>query len=166
MLSSFLIVATCCHSTASNRPSSIFCLKRQSQANPLWLKLITSVLYLRNDRRQTHYAYLACFQRLSLEKRPLFRKRIVERSECRFLSCPPSTRCRAHPLAGHENMPTVKAGRWFGISSLTGKLQIGVGSKPTSHHPIGRPDERGEARVVSSQSPVISQVASYRKTEN
>ncbi len=55
----------------------------QSQPNPLNLNLFMSVRYPRDGHGQTHCAYLACFHQLNPEKRPLFRQRVVARSEIR-----------------------------------------------------------------------------------
>ncbi len=144
MLLSRLIVRTRCYSTSSTSPASSFRLKAPKPAKPLGLKPITSVTYPRNGRCQSHFAYPPCFQRLSLEKRPHFGKRIVQRSRNRCLSrarhsvsCSPTRHVVTRRRAGSENIPTKQAGMWFVIRSLTGKLRISFGCQPISYRSHG-----------------------------
>ncbi len=133
MLSRLLIARTRCHSTSSTSPTSSFRPKRQSQPNPLHLSPAPSVGYTQNGSRQTHFAYPACFQQFNLIKRLFFSKRVVQRSGNRRssparhdMSCSPSRQPVTCQRAEPENMPTIEAGRSFGISGVPGKPQIRV----------------------------------------
>ncbi len=70
----------------------------QSQPNPLGLKTVLSVRYPRNAMRQSHCVYLSCFQQVNPEKQPLFRERIVARSEFEEWRSPPGLPKPANPL--------------------------------------------------------------------
>jgi len=61
------------------KPGAAAAPDAQSQPNPLDLSLTESECYLRNGSRQSHCAYLTCFQQLRLEKRPVFGKRMASR---------------------------------------------------------------------------------------
>ncbi len=132
MLPSRLIVRTCCHSTCSSSPASSFRLNAPKPANPLGLKPRPSVTYLRNAACQTHFAYPACFQQFSPEKKPLLGKRVVQRSANACLSCNryAVSWWRSRHLVTcrrteSKNIPTIQAGMSHGISSLSGKPQTG-----------------------------------------
>lgn len=153
MLPILLIVGSRCHFTLSNS----FCLRRQSQPNPLCLKPITSAGYPRNGLCQTQLAYLACFQQLSLEKGRLFSKKIVKRSGTPCLSPYhhdvsrlPSPCVVMRQRTGHQNIPTIEAGKWFGISGVPGKFRIGRERQPISHNTSGKRG-RNERRLLSPE---------------
>ncbi len=117
MIWRLLIARTRCHSTCLSGPTSSFRVKRQSQPNPLGLSSMPSVGYPKNGNSQTHFPYLACFQDLSLGKRPFFSKRIVQRPENRCLSCDrhsvscwPTRHVVTRWRGRSENIPTVQAG--------------------------------------------------------
>jgi len=57
----------------------------QSQPNPLSLSLFLSVRYPRNYTRQTHWGYLACFQKFIAKRGPFF---FAKSEWYRCLSCP------------------------------------------------------------------------------
>ncbi len=70
----------------------------QSQPNPLNLTPAPSMRYPRNDPRQTHCGYLSRFQQFKPEKRPLFRQRVVARSEFEELTPTPCSPKPTNPL--------------------------------------------------------------------
>ena len=131
MVSNLPVVWTRCHSTLSPSLSSRSRPNAPKPANPPRLNSIASEVYPRKGGCQTHFSYPCSFQRLSLEEWPFYSMRIVESPGTRWLprhryaeSC-----SRLHlgvtlRRAQHENMPTIEAGNWLGVSSLTGKHRI------------------------------------------
>ncbi len=121
------------------RPLERFGLKRQSQPNPLYLKLTASAAYLRNGHRQTHCDYLAYFQQLSLEERPYLSKRPVEgagsgRLQCNRYAVAPST---LQPVvtrqrAGRQKHPYGRSWNVTWIQYVAGQI-AGRFSRPSDH---------------------------------
>lgn len=124
---------------------------RQSHPNPLTLSRTVSVGYPRSRLRQTHCAYLTCFQRLSFEKAPFFDLKLVEALDLTAPWPPAARRRRRGHMAGpgfglssggtvvgeflrrgggSKNIPTNQAGKSPGISGLLGKIPARSGRQP------------------------------------
>lgn len=132
MLTTVLIALTRGSSSLSTTQASNFRPNAPKPAKPLGLNQTASMVYPRKGHCQSHLAYLAYFQHFNLKKRPLFSKRVHERSENCCLSCKQAA--PIHRQAGHapccargrigrdtqKRMQAPKAGMFYAISDIRG----------------------------------------------
>jgi hypothetical protein len=149
MLPIAIVVRNRDHSRLSSSPSSSFRVKRQNQPNRLRLTPVTPAAYLRNSRRQAHFACVDRFQTLRLREWPFFSKIIAARAESNCwspgrhgMSCSPSHRVvtRAGVREG-KNIPTVEAGTSIRICKMslnTPSSRTSGGLRPGEKHAYER----------------------------